>query len=74
MPWSIPEGAGGLFFVAFGKSFDAFEAQLNRMVGNEDGISDALFRFTQPVSGGYFWCPPMHEGHLDLRALPDYSA
>lgn len=73
MPWSIPEGEGGLFFVAFGKSFDAFEAQLNRMVGNEDGISDALFRFTQPVSGGYFWCPPMHEGHLDLRALPDYS-
>lgn len=69
MPWSIPEAEGGLFFVAFGKSFDAFEVQLDRMIGNEDKITDALFRFTRPVTGSYFWCPPMHEGRLDLRAL-----
>jgi len=69
MPWSIPESEGGLFFVAFGKSFDAFEAQLARMIGDEDGISDALFQFTRPVSGSYFWCPPMDDGRLDLRAL-----
>ncbi len=68
MPWA--EGTrGGLNFVAFGKSFDAFEAQLKRMVGAEDGIADALFKFTQPVSGSYFWCPPMQRGKLDLRAL-----
>ena len=68
MPWS--EGTcGGLNFVAFGKSFDAYEAQLKRMVGAEDGITDALFKFTQPVSGSYFWCPPMQRGKLDLRAL-----
>ena len=68
MPWS--EGMrGGLNFVAFGKSFDAFEAQLKRMVGAEDGITDALFKFTLPVSGSYFWCPPMRGGKLDLRAL-----
>jgi len=69
MPWSIPEVEGGLFFVAFGKSFNAFEAQLTRMIGDEDGISDALFQFTGPVSGSYFWCPPMKDGRLDFRAL-----
>jgi len=68
MPWA--DGLrGGLNFVAFGKSFDAFEAQLKRMVGAEDGITDALFKFTVPVSGSYFWCPPMIDGKLDLRAL-----
>ena len=50
-------------------SFDAFEAQLQRMIGAEDGITDALFRFTRPVTGAYFWCPPLHAGRLDLRAL-----
>lgn len=68
MPWA--EGnAGGLMFVAFGHSFDAFEAQLTRMVGLEDGITDALFDFTQPVSGAYFWCPPLKNGKLDLSPL-----
>ena len=68
MPWA-DGSAAGLVFVAFGKSFAAFEAQLRRMVGAEDGITDALFRFTRPVSGAYFWCPPMKEGRLDLSAL-----
>jgi len=71
MPWSTPGGEGGLMFVAFGKSFDAFEAQLNRMVGNEDGIADALFKFTRPITGSYFWCPPMSNGQLDLTALTE---
>jgi putative iron-dependent peroxidase len=68
MPWA-DEHKAGLLFVAFGKSFDAFEAQLRRMSGAEDGISDALFKFTRPISGSYFWCPPMKSGRLDLRAL-----
>ena len=68
MPWAN-ETEAGLVFVAFGKSFDAFEALLKRMVGAEDGISDALFRFTHPTSGSYFWCPPVIEGRLDLGAL-----
>ena len=68
MPWA-ENTRGGLNFVAFGKSFDAFEAQLKRMVGAEDGITDALFKFTLPVSGSYFWCPPMRGKNLDLRAL-----
>jgi putative iron-dependent peroxidase len=48
---------------------DAFEAQLRRMVGLDDGITDALFRIFKPVSGAYFWCPPLRAGRLDLRAL-----
>lgn len=68
MPWA-DEYAAGLNFVAFGKSFDAFEAQLLRMIGAEDDLADALFTFTNPVSGAYFWCPPVKEGRLDLSFL-----
>jgi putative iron-dependent peroxidase len=68
MPWA--DGVrGGLNFVAFGKSLDAFEAQLKRMVGAEDGIVDGLFQYTCPVNGSYFWCPPVRNGRLDLSAL-----
>ena len=68
MPWADACQAG-LVFVAFGNSFDAFDALLRRMVGAEDGIVDALFTFTGPISGSYFWCPPMKHGRLDLRAV-----
>ena len=68
MPWADEFGAG-LYFVAFGKSFDAFEAQLLRMIGTEDDIVDALFTFTRPVSGAYYWCPPVKNGHVDLSHL-----
>lgn len=68
MPWADQKRAG-LVFVSFGKSFDAFEVQLKRMEGLEDGIADALFNFTRPVSGSYFWCPPLKNERLDLSAL-----
>ena len=68
MPWAEGSDAG-LAFVAFGKSFDAFEAILSRMLGNEDSIRDGLFTFTRPMSGAYFWCPPVKDGKLDLSAL-----
>ena len=68
MPWSDGMSAG-LVFVAFGHSFDAFEAILHRMLGKEDGISDALFNFTRPLTGAYYWCPPMKDDKLDLSRL-----
>jgi len=68
MPW-VEGNEGGLVFVAFGHSFDAFEAQLRRMSGAEDGITDALFRFTTPDTGAYFWCPGVRGGQLDLRPV-----
>lgn len=68
MPWSDGRRAG-LMFVAFGSSFDAFEAQLRRMTGLDDDIDDALFRFTRPETGAYYWCPPVRDGRLDLTVL-----
>ncbi len=68
MPWGHA-GGEGLMFVAFGHSFDAFEAQLARMTGQEDSITDGLFRFTRPITGSYFWCPPVADGKLDLGAV-----
>ncbi len=68
MPWADGDGEG-LMFVAFGASVDAFERQLRRMCGVDDGVVDALFRFTRPISGAYYWCPPIRDGALDLRVL-----
>jgi putative iron-dependent peroxidase len=68
MPWMISMHAG-LMFVAFGNSLYAFEAQMRRMAGQEDGVTDALFQISKPVNGAYYWCPPMREGKLDLRQL-----
>ncbi len=68
MPWSDRDGLG-LVFVAFGASLDPFEKQLRRMVGEEDGVVDALFHFSRPLDGAYYWCPPVAAGRLDLRAL-----
>jgi len=68
MPWA--EGMrSGLMFVAFGCTLDAFEAQLRRMAGLEDGVVDALFQMSRPVTGAYVWCPPLQDGRLDLRAV-----
>lgn len=68
MPWNDAT-RDGLVFVSFGHSLDAFETVLKRMVGLEDGITDGLFRFTQPITGAYFWCPPLQDGKLDLSLL-----
>jgi porphyrinogen peroxidase len=68
MPWG-DVNLHGLYFVAYGASLDPFERVLRRMAGLDDGVPDALLRFTRPVTGGYFWCPPILDGHLDLRAL-----
>jgi len=72
MPFAGASGEG-LMFVAFGKTLDAFEVQLRRMMGLDDGIPDALFRFSRAVSGAYYWCPPVRDSRLDLRAVGDCS-
>jgi len=68
MPWGDSFNHG-LYFVAFGASLDPFERVLRRMVGLDDGITDGLFTFTRAVSGGYYFCPPIIDGRLDLRAV-----
>ena len=68
MPWA---GAGkeGFEFIAYGESLDRFERVMRRMAGLDDGVVDALFKFSRPVTGAYYWCPPVAAGRLDLRAL-----
>ena len=68
MPWAEAH-EHGLEFIAFGESPDRFERVLRRMVGLDDGTSDALFSFSRPVRGGYYWCPPIANGRLDLSKL-----
>ena len=67
-PWSSPDGEG-LVFIAFGPSLDAYERQMRRMAGLDDGITDGLFRISTPVTGGYYWCPPVSNGHFVLEAV-----
>ncbi len=59
----------GLVFVSFGCSLDPFETLMRRMAGADDGVADHLFRFTRPVTGSHFWCPPVRAGRLDLGAI-----
>jgi putative iron-dependent peroxidase len=68
MPWGDVR-EHGLYFVAYGAALDAFERILRRMAGLEDGVTDALLKFSRAVTGGYFWCPPVTGNRLDLRAL-----
>lgn len=70
MPWAGVD-AEGLEFVAFVNSLDKFTRMMRRMAGLEDGIVDGLFSFSRPVTGGYYWCPPMTAGRLDLTVLFD---
>lgn len=68
MPWATTHEQG-LEFIAYGHSLDAFESVLRRMLGLDDGITDALFTFSRPISGGYYWCPPVADGRLNLSIL-----
>ena len=68
MPW-IENQHSGLMFVSFAHSFDAFEAQLSRMVGKDDGVTDALFSFSKPITGNYYWCPPLGSEGPNLSQL-----
>ncbi len=68
LPWSDATG-NGLMFIAYGNTLSAFEVQMRRMIGTDDGIVDGLFQFSRPVSGGYYWCPPVTDGKLNLSAL-----
>jgi putative iron-dependent peroxidase len=66
MPWTN-SNEQGLEYIAYSHSLDAFEQILRRMLGLEDGIVDALFRFSTPITGAYYWCPSIAAGKLDLR-------
>lgn len=68
MPWASATEEG-LEFVAHVENLDRFERVMRRMVGEDDGIVDGLFSFSRPVTGGYYWCPPVEGGKVDLSLL-----
>jgi porphyrinogen peroxidase len=68
MPWASATEEG-LEFIAHVESLDRYERVLHRMIGRDDGIVDGLFSFSRPVTGGYYWCPPVEDGKLDLAIL-----
>lgn len=68
MPWANATQEG-LEFIAFVESLDRFEIMMRRMAGLDDGIVDGLFTFSRPVTGGYYWCPPIAKKKLDLALL-----
>ena len=60
---SVPWGGlrqHGLYFVAFSREIMVFAMQLDRMFGRaEDGLMDRLTEFSTPVSGAYWYAPPV---------------
>ena len=68
MPWAGTHDQG-LEFIAYVESISRFDRMMRRMVGLEDGIADGLFKFSRAVTGGYYWCPPIQNGRLDLSYL-----
>ena len=70
MPWAGVDKEG-LEFVSFVDNLEKFTRMMQRMCGREDGIVDGLFKFSRPVSGGFYWCPPVNDGKLDLGFLLD---
>lgn len=63
------ERGKGLEFISYVAHLDTFERQMRHMAGLDDGVADALFQFSRPVTGGYYWCPPARANRPDLRAL-----
>ena len=49
------------YFVAFAADRSRFDTMLGRMVGMDgDGLHDHLTDFSRPVSGAYYYAPPMN--------------
>ncbi len=69
---SMPWGDGrrhGLLFVAFVAALDTAQRQLERMMGLDDGLQDALLGHSQAETGTFYWCPPWDGQRLLLPAV-----
>ncbi len=68
MPWGDLR-SHGLLFVAFVADLGVVDLVLRRMCGLVDGLPDALLKYTEAETGGYYYCPPLKDGRLDLAGL-----
>jgi putative iron-dependent peroxidase len=51
----------GLYFVAFSADRTRYEQMLARMFGTiGDGHHDRLIEFSRPVSGAFYFAPPLN--------------
>ncbi len=60
----------GTQFVGFSFEQQRLDRMLRRMAGAEDGIRDALTRYTTPLTGAYYVVPSVEA----LRAIADEQA
>jgi putative iron-dependent peroxidase len=80
---SVPYGTlaeHGLYFVAFSADSQRFDRMLKRMFGLTDGKRDRLTDFSRPVTGAFYFAPPLtllglkeeplHEREKILRKIP----
>ncbi len=51
--------AHGTVFVGFSQDRERLELMLRRMAGTDDGIRDALTRYSTPLTGAYYFCPSL---------------
>lgn len=73
MPWGDLR-RHGLMFIAFASDLGKPERMLRRMVGLEDGLSDALLGHSQAETGAYYFVPPVADGRLVLPAATAAAA
>lgn len=68
MPWGDAR-RHGLQFISYAASLAPIQRQLERMMGLEDGLQDALLAHSQAETGAYYWCPPWDGQRLVLPAV-----
>ncbi|WP_070962801.1 Dyp-type peroxidase [Vibrio sonorensis] len=57
LPYGSASGEHGLLFIAYCNTLNNFKVMLESMYGVTDGKTDQLLRFTQAVTGAYFFAP-----------------
>lgn len=57
LPYGSASGEHGLLFIAYCNTLHNIKTLLNSMYGHADGKTDQLLRFTQAVTGAYFFAP-----------------
>jgi putative iron-dependent peroxidase len=83
---SVPYGTlaeHGLYFVAFSAERERYDLMLARIFGLADGQRDRLTDFTRPVTGAFYFAPPLallglkevsvHESEELLRKIPLFA-
>lgn len=59
LPYGTVSGKHGLYFISYCARLHNIEQQLLSMFGETDGKLDGILRFTQPVTGSYFFAPSL---------------